>query len=103
MTDVDSLIAEGLTRALTGLNAPYAQLQESKDTLDLTWTHGAHPFYPFGYLPPEAKPDTHHGVLAAASRRTILASRCHRYYRRYALTHPCCTSLNRHICYHTTL
>ena len=30
LTDVDSLIAEGLTRALTGLNAPYAQLQEAK-------------------------------------------------------------------------
>jgi hypothetical protein len=82
LTDVDSLIAEGLTRALTGLNAPHAQLQEAKDTVDITWTHGAHPFHPFGYLPPEAKSDSHHGVLAGASRRSILISRSHRAMQR---------------------
>ena len=82
LTDVDSLVAEGLTRALTGLNAPHAQLQDAKDTLDITWTHGSHPFHPFGYLPPEAKSDSHHGVLAGASRRSILISRSHRALQR---------------------
>ena len=38
LTDVDSLIAEGLTRALTGLNAPYAQLQEAKGR-DFSYAH----------------------------------------------------------------
>ena len=80
MSDVNALIAEGITRALTGLNAPHNQLLESRSVVDLTWTHGTHPFNPFGKLLHEAvaQPQSLHGVIAAASRRSILVSRAHR-------------------------
>lgn len=52
--DLNSAIASGLTTALTGLKAPHLQLhghsKQSRSIIDLTWTHGNHPFPPFSYL-----------------------------------------------------
>jgi hypothetical protein len=48
MTDIHRSIAEGLTLALTGMNSPMKQLLQAHHTVDLTWTHGSHPFAPFG-------------------------------------------------------
>jgi hypothetical protein len=82
LTDVDSLIAEGLTRALTGFAAPHTQLQESKDIVDLTWTHGVHPFRPFGKLPAEGSDPDAARAITRAARRTMLVARAHHVMKR---------------------
>ena len=81
LSDLDSLIAEGLTRALTGFNAPHAQLSESFDIIDLTWTHGPHPFAPFGHLSSTAA-DSEHSIFSTSIRRSILIARAHRAMQR---------------------
>ena len=61
--DLDSAVAAGLTEALTGLRAPHLQQLPStagkaegrgkagrRALVDLTWTHGNHPFAPFSVL-----------------------------------------------------
>lgn len=59
--DLDSAVAAGLTEALTGLRAPHLQLAAAgkgrgrgtagrRGLVDLTWTHGNHPFAPFSFL-----------------------------------------------------
>ena len=87
MSDINSGIAMGLTEALTGLKPPHLQLLPNKppaaaaaaasakamesnernrhgkwsrgSVIDLTWTHGSHPFPPFSYLhsPPVRAPE----------------------------------------------
>lgn len=79
LSDMDSLIAEGLTRALTGFNAPHTQL-ESSDILDLTWTHGIHPFAPFGTIPTVG--DMRHSIFSTSIRRGIAIARAHRVMQR---------------------
>ena len=79
LSDLDSLIAEGLTRALTGFNSPHTQL-ESSDILDLTWTHGMHPFSPYGKL--SNAPDQQHSLLSTSIQRGILISKAHRAMQR---------------------
>ena len=79
LSDLDSLIAEGLTRALTGFNAPHAQL-EKVDVVDLTFTHGTHPFGPFGQLPYE--PSKYHSIFSTSIQRGTLIARAHRVMQR---------------------
>ena len=81
LTDLDSLIAEGLTRALTGFTAPHAQLSEPFDIIDLTWTHGPHPFSPFGHLSSTSL-DSEHSIFSTSIRRSILIARAHRAMQR---------------------
>ena len=50
LSDVNSRIAAGLGTALTGLKPPHLQQWNERDLIDLTWTHGDHPFPPFGEL-----------------------------------------------------
>jgi hypothetical protein len=79
LSDLDSLIAEGLTRALTGFNAPHAQLEKA-DVVDLTFTHGTHPFGPFGQLPYE--PAQYHSIFSTSIQRGTLIARAHRVMQR---------------------
>ena len=79
ITDVDSRIAEGLTRALTGFNAPHTQQQRS-DVIDLTWTHGMHPYHPYGSLPFQA--ETLHTLFTTSIRRGVIIARAHRLMQR---------------------
>lgn len=65
LADINSGIATGLTEALTGLKPPHLQLisgqgrGQRRPVIDLTWTHGSHPFPPFSYLhaPPVHAPE----------------------------------------------
>ena len=79
LTDLDSLIAEGLTKALTGFSAPHKQ-REGSDMVDVTWTHGMHPFNPFGHLSYE--PETYHSLFSTSIKRGILIARAHRLMQR---------------------
>ena len=79
LSDLDSLIAEGLTKALTGFSAPHKQ-REGTDLVDVTWTHGMHPFSPFGHLSYE--PEAYHSLFSTSIRRGILIARAHRLMQR---------------------
>lgn len=81
LSDLDSLIAEGLTRALTGFHSPHAQMSQTLDIIDLTWTHGPHPFSPFGHLS-STSPTSEHSVLSTSIRRGIAIARAHRVMQR---------------------
>ena len=61
--DIESILAAALTEALTGLHAPHLQQYDdvnaggqagagagAGDIVDLTWTHGLHPWNPFSSL-----------------------------------------------------
>lgn len=79
LSDLDSLIAEGLTKALTGFSAPHKQ-REGTDLVDVTWTHGMHPFSPYGHLSYE--PETYHSLFSTSIRRGILIARAHKLMQR---------------------
>eukprot|EP01041_Mallomonas_annulata_P011954 gene11954-25041_t len=70
-SDANSLIAQGLATALTGLTAPHLQRLATHDIIDLTWTHGDHPFPPFGKL--NDRPFS--GVVTWAGKRACVVSR----------------------------
>jgi hypothetical protein len=48
LSDINAVIAAGLSTALTGLRAPHIRTSTSQSRVDATWTHGVHPFAPFG-------------------------------------------------------
>ena len=72
LTNINDIIAEGITTALSGLVAPHKQLKHYKSKVDLTWSHGSHPFSPFGSL--NSGPSA---VISTAVQRSIIASRSH--------------------------
>lgn len=73
LTNINDIIAEGVTTAISGLVAPHKQLKHHKNKVDLTWTHGSHPFSPFGSL--SNTPST--TIMSTAVQRSIIASRSH--------------------------
>ena len=46
--DIDSVVAEGISVALAGLQPPHKALLETEGVFDSTWTYGMHPFHPYG-------------------------------------------------------
>lgn len=96
LTGVTALVAEGLSAVLSGARSPHSQSLASLDMVDLTWTHGQHPFAPFGdiasILPNsgDLRKESKSGSLAPlsnvvtwTSRRSILISRTLTAIRRY--------------------
>ena len=92
LTDITTMVAAGLTEALTGVTAPYLQTSR-RGVVDLTWSSGVHPFGlgEFLHSKPPKEGDSvkakllakrqqraeSGGVYAWLGRRSQLASRAH--------------------------
>jgi len=75
ITDINALVAEALTTTLTGVRGPHMQTYDTKNTIDLTWTHGSHPFYPFGTFIDSSSGSSN--LLSWTARRGTVAARAH--------------------------
>jgi uncharacterized protein YqkB len=90
LSNINDVISEGLSKVLTGLSAPQIHLKDSRNIIDTTWTHGIHPFGPYGSLSTlnnkddidkdidiNDDGDDYEDILSWAARRGNLVTRVH--------------------------